>query len=238
MVARVAAFVGIVLAGAFAPPSSQQTAAPFGQGAVHPGNGITPPVLVTQVEPKYTLGAMNRKVTGDVELEAVVGVDGKVADVRVTRSLDPELDAQAVGAAKQWLFRPGLDRSGQPVPVVVTLLLSFTLGQGQDDGFLRGVCTGASDLVEPTLVQSVEAKYTSEAMRQKIQGNVVVEAVVDPSGAVARARVAESLDKIYGLDDEAVKAATAFRFEANSGTCHGGLPTWTLVRLTLTFRLH
>jgi len=239
MIARVAAFVGIVvLAGAFAPQSSAQTAQRFGQGAVRPGNGIKPPELVKQVTPRYTQDAMERKVQGDVELEAVVAVDGTVSDVRVIRSLDSDLDHQAMVAARQWQFKPGRDRDDQPVAVIVTLILSFRLSPGNDDGFLSGVCTNAADLVEPTLVQSVEPKYTSDAMRQKIQGQVVVEAVVDASGAVTRARVAESLDKLYGLDEQALAAARAFRFQANSGTCHGGQPTPTLVRLTLSFRLH
>jgi TonB family protein len=235
MIARVAAFVGIVvLAGAFAPQSFAQTAQPFGQGAVRPGNGIKPPSLVHMVQPKYTKDAMDRKVQGEVELEAVIGVDGTVTQVRVSRSLDPGLDENAVAAAKAWTFNPGLDASGQPVPVIVTLLMTFRL---QDESFLAGVCASAPDLVKPTLVQSVEPKYTADAIRNKIQGQVVVEAVVDPSGAVARARVTESLDKVYGLDDQAVAAARMFKFQPNSGTCHGQ-PTATLVNLTLDFRIH
>jgi TonB family protein len=239
MIARVAVFVGIVvLAGAFVPQSSPQTTAPFGQGAVRPGNGIKPPTLVRQVEPKYTPSAMDRKVEGEVELEAVIATDGTVSETRVTRSLDPDLDLQAVAAARQWVFNPGTDPSGTPVAVIVTLMMSFRLSPGNGDGFLTGVCTDAPDLVQPTLVWSIEPKYTADAIRQKIQGQVVVEAVVDPSGVVARARVAESLDKVYGLDDAALAAAKQFRFKPNSGSCHGGLPTWTLAKLTLDFRIH
>lgn len=237
MTSRVFAFVGVVFAVAtIAPLVAQNTTVPFGQGAVRPGNGVKPPSLVHQVEPKYTDDARQRKVQGDVELEAVVDKDGTVREVRVIKSLDPALDKQAMTAAHEWTFRPAVDANGYPVAVIVTLIMSFRVGV--DDGFLRGVCTDAPDLVQPTLLQGIEPKYTSDAMRAKIQGQVVVEAVVDPAGTVARARVVESLDKIYGLDDEALKAAKAFRYEPNSGTCHGGLPTWTLVRLTLNFRLH
>jgi TonB family protein len=54
--------------------------------------------------------------------------DGTVGDVRVTKSLDPifGLDQEAIKAARGWRFAPGT-RQGQPVPVLVTIELSFTL---------------------------------------------------------------------------------------------------------------
>jgi protein TonB len=46
----------------------------------------------------------------------------------VTRSLDAEygLDQEAIAAAKKWKFKPGT-RQGKPVPVLVTIELTFTL---------------------------------------------------------------------------------------------------------------
>lgn len=220
------------------PAQPVRVAQGFGSGAYRPGVGIKAPSLVHMVQPKYTKDAMDRKIQGDVELEAVIGTDGAVTQVRVTRSLDAGLDENAVAAAKAWTFNPGVDASGQPVAVIVTLMMTFRLSPQSDDGFLRGVCTDAADLVKPTLVQSVEPKYTADALRAKIGGQVVVEAVVDPNGSVARARIVKSLDTVFGLDDEALAAAKQFTFVPNSGTCHGGQPTWTLVRLTLDFRIH
>ena len=54
--------------------------------------------------------------------------DGSVGEVKVTRSLDPifGLDQEAIKAAKQWRFRPGM-RQGSPVPVIITIELTFTL---------------------------------------------------------------------------------------------------------------
>ena len=50
------------------------------------------------------------------------------SDVKVTRSLDPifGLDQEAIKAAKMWKFRPGM-RQGEPVPVIITIELTFTL---------------------------------------------------------------------------------------------------------------
>ena len=49
-------------------------------------------------------------------------------DVQVVRSLDPTfgLDNEAIKAARQWRFKPGM-RLGQPVPVLVTIELTFAL---------------------------------------------------------------------------------------------------------------
>ncbi len=81
-------------------------------------------------DPKYTSEAMRAKIQGDVELEATVGVDGKLTNIVITKSLDKVngLDQIAIETAKTWLFKPGiLKATGEKVPVRVTLQMSFTL---------------------------------------------------------------------------------------------------------------
>jgi periplasmic protein TonB len=99
-----------------------------GGGIYRPGSGVTLPEIITEVKPAYTSDAMRAKVQGTVLLEAVVRPDGSVSEVRIVRSLDPTfgLDNEAVKAARQWRFRPGM-RLGQPVPVLITIELMFTL---------------------------------------------------------------------------------------------------------------
>jgi TonB family protein len=99
-----------------------------GGGVYRPGNGVTVPVLVREVKPAYTAEAMRAKVQGTVLVECVVQPDGSVGSVQILKSLDSTfgLDQEAIKAAKQWRFRPGL-RQGEPVPVLITIELSFTL---------------------------------------------------------------------------------------------------------------
>jgi protein TonB len=106
--------------------SSQGTGT--GGGAYRPGNGVTTPILVREVKPAYTAEAMRAKVQGTVVVECVVLPDGSVGNVQVLKSLDSTfgLDQEAIKAARQWRFRPGL-RLGEPVPVLITIELSFTL---------------------------------------------------------------------------------------------------------------
>ncbi len=99
-----------------------------GGGAYRIGNGVQPPRILREVKPQYTAEAMRAKVQGKVLLECVVLADGTVGNVEIVRSLDPTfgLDQEAMKAAKQWRFVPGT-RMGEPVAVLVTLELSFTL---------------------------------------------------------------------------------------------------------------
>ena len=93
-----------------------------------PGNGVSPPKLIKEVKPEYTPEARAAKIQGTVLLSAVVLEDGTVDNVTVLRSLDTKygLDGQAVKAAKQWMFSPGM-KDGKPVAVKVTIELAFTL---------------------------------------------------------------------------------------------------------------
>lgn len=99
-----------------------------GGGPYRPGNGVETPQLLREVRPRYTAEAMRAKVQGTVMVEAVVLPDGTVGDVKVVRSIDRNfgLDEEAIKAAKQWRFRPGT-RFGEPVAVLVTIELSFSL---------------------------------------------------------------------------------------------------------------
>lgn len=99
-----------------------------GGGIYQPGNGVSLPRVLREVKPQYTADAMRAKVQGVVLIQCVVRPDGSVSDVQVIRSLDPTfgLDQQAVLAARQWRFAPGT-RMGEPVPVLVTIELTFTL---------------------------------------------------------------------------------------------------------------
>jgi protein TonB len=99
-----------------------------GGGAYRPGNGVTLPRVLQEVKPQYTADAMRAKVQGQVWLECVVLPDGSVGDVKITKSLDSVfgLDQEAIKAARRWKFMPGM-RNGEPVPVLITIELTFTL---------------------------------------------------------------------------------------------------------------
>lgn len=93
-----------------------------------PGPGITLPTVVRAPKPAYTEEAKRAGIQGEVHLLLDVQTDGTVANVRVVRSLDKEygLDEQAVKAVHKWQFKPGT-KDGQPVPVEITVEMTFRL---------------------------------------------------------------------------------------------------------------
>jgi protein TonB len=75
---------------------------------------ITEPQILARVAPEYPAVARQRKVEGWVELEFIVGVDGRARDVRVIDSKPGHMfDAAALRAISRWKFKPA-ERDGQP----------------------------------------------------------------------------------------------------------------------------
>jgi periplasmic protein TonB len=99
--------------------------APQDREPIRVGGAITRPERVHHVPPVYPEVARVARIKGTVILEAVIGIDGTVRDVRVLRSV-PLLDAAAVEAVRQWLFNP-TRLNGEPVPVVMTVTVTFQL---------------------------------------------------------------------------------------------------------------
>ena len=103
-----------------------KSALEMGLVVVRPKLGVRLPLMLTAGKPRYTADAMGRQVQGAVLLEAVVLPDGSVGPVCVVKSLDPDLDASALAAAKAFRFSPGSENE-KPVPVLVRIELTFTL---------------------------------------------------------------------------------------------------------------
>jgi periplasmic protein TonB len=87
--------------------------------------GMKAPNKIVDVAPVYPPVAQRARVEGVVILEAVIDAQGRVASVRVLRSI-ALLDQAAADAVKQWRFTPAL-LNAEPVPVVMTVTVNFTL---------------------------------------------------------------------------------------------------------------
>ena len=75
--------------------------------------------------PTYPDVARAARAQGIVIVDATIGLDGKVVDAKVVRSI-PLLDAAALDAVKRWEFEPTL-LNGKPVSVIVTVAVQFSL---------------------------------------------------------------------------------------------------------------
>ena len=110
----------------FCIPDGPPAAGPSGPAAQRMTGDIVPPVKISGDIPLYTEEARQGRVQGVVILEAVIDVDGTVADVKVLKGLPLGLSDTAVAAAEEWRFRPAL-RNGEPVPVYYNLTVKFSL---------------------------------------------------------------------------------------------------------------
>jgi protein TonB len=83
------------------------------------------PEPITRVNPIYPDLAREAGVDGTVNVQALVGKDGRVRDVRVVKSI-PMLDEAAKTAVRQWVFKPALSNN-KPVAVWVGVPVKFSL---------------------------------------------------------------------------------------------------------------
>ena len=107
------------------------------------------------------------------------------------------------------------------------------LGEGEGGGTGGGIYQLGAGIVNPRPLKEVPPAYTAEAMRAKIQGNVLLEVVILESGLVGDVKVIKSLDP-NGLDQEAIKAAKKWLFQPAT---KDGKPIAVYAQLELNFRI-
>jgi protein TonB len=99
-------------------------------------------------------------------------------------------------------------------------------------GFGEGAVPGGPGVTLPVPILRATPKYTVEAMRARVQGIAMIECVVMPDGTVGDARVTRSLDRTFGLDEEAIAAAKRWRFRPG---LLNGKPVSVIVTIELAF---
>jgi len=108
-------------------------------------------------------------------------------------------------------------------------------GDGRDGGMDGGVYhLGSGDITMPVELRKGIAQYTTEAMRARAQGAIVVACVVQTTGVCTNIRVMRSFNPTFGLDQEAIKAAARWRFRP---AMRRGQPVPVLVTMEIAFAL-
>jgi TonB family protein len=108
------------------------------------------------------------------------------------------------------------------------------LGPGRGGGTGGGAYRPGNGVESPRLLRDVKPQYTADAMRAKIQGRVEIECVVELNGQCSRIQVVRSLDSVFGLDQEAIKAVRQWRFVPGQ---RNGENVPVIVNIELTFTL-
>src|SRR5215469_2164111 len=108
------------------PPPKKEEKAPTPQ-RIRVGGNVQSAMLVSQQKPIYPPLAKQARISGTVELSAVIGKDGRVANLSVIKG-HPLLVQAALDAVKNWIYKPTL-LNGEPVEVSTTIDVNFTLAQ-------------------------------------------------------------------------------------------------------------
>jgi protein TonB len=110
-------------------PARPAPARPADASAANPNSGgqIIPAEPIYKRTPEYPKVARQIGASGIVEVEATIGIDGKVKNAKVTRG-NPMLQKAAIDAVMEWRYRPAL-LNGKPVESPVQIKLNFSPSQ-------------------------------------------------------------------------------------------------------------
>jgi len=87
------------------------------------------------------------------------------------------------------------------------------------------------DIRQPTKVQDRKPVYPADAQAERVQGVVIIEALIDESGSVVNARILRSIPM---LDQASLAAVSGWRF---TPTNVNGRPVGVLMTVTVNFAL-
>ena len=123
-------------------------------------------------------------------------------------------------------------RFQSPFTTAALALLAFVaVGAAQAPSTVNRPGEGVTS---PRIVREVKPRYTDAAKKERIQGTVMMDVVVQPDGTVGDVNVTKSLDKEYGLDDEAVNAVKQWVFDPGT---KDGKAVAVLVQIEMSFSL-
>jgi periplasmic protein TonB len=95
---------------------------------VRVSQGVTQGLIIRKVQPAYPPLARQARIQGPVVLQAEIGKDGSIQNLRLI-SGHPMLAPAAIEAIKQWKYKPYI-LNGEPVEVETTITFNFTLSGG------------------------------------------------------------------------------------------------------------
>jgi protein TonB len=112
-------------------------------------------------------------------------------------------------------------------------------GEGLNDGLQRGSggrfpTPGTNGVSEPRLIREIKPLYSNAALQARIQGMVLMQAVVLADGSVGDVWITRSLDRSFGLDQEAVRTVRQWRF---APAMQRGKPVTVVVPIEMQFTI-
>jgi TonB family protein len=198
-----------------------------------------PPKPLEQLPPTYPAGLLATGAGGEIELGFTVDEQGHLQSPEVTKSSHKEFEQATLEAVAQWKFSPGQLR-GRNVRTHLTTTIRF----GSDDPnpvdasmnrptavLTAPVVLGPGD-IKPRGLQLNPPQYPAIMSKNSLEGDVVIEFIIDERGDVRSPRIVRSTHKEF--EPPAIEAVLQWKFVAGR---RAGKPVSTLVTQTLEFRL-
>lgn len=168
-------------------------------------------------------------------LDAFVSADGKPTRLEILATGGPAADAAARKLAYLIRFAPATC-GGKAVASEMPLVLdaSDTVEANLKD--TNGIpLAGTKGNTLPQCIYCPTPRYSSEGFHAKIQGEVVLDAVIGPDGRAHNIRVVKALG--HGLDEEAIRAMRdSWRFKPANGP--DGKPAAVRMLVEIQFHLY
>ncbi len=162
------------------------------------------PRLIKKVEPVYPEELIKAGKSGRVIVEASTDEEGNVVKVNPIEG-PKEFYEAAISALKQWKYEPFII-DGKKKSVKFNVVFSFKFdGEKKNKDALVISASKA-----PRLIIKVEPVYPEAAVKQKIQGTVVIEATIDVEGNVINTTI---IDGHPMLNQAAVDAIKQWKYE-------------------------
>lgn len=163
----------------------------------HIGKDQVPPKWTSRTPPEYPVAMRTSRLRGNVLMEFVVDIEGRVRDPVVIRSLNPGFNEAAIKAISAWKFEPARS-AGVPVSWKLQQAISFSIDTpgGGGDGLVVRRSGNQSKLPEelrydvaPTLKAVVSPIYPYVLLRDHVTGKAEVTMLISPNGRVAISKV-------------------------------------------------
>jgi TonB family protein len=181
VLALAASYTAMALQTNVNPPGEAKNGAPVVKnGVVSLSTAEATDNLVTKAAPVYPAMAKAAGIEGTVRLNAVIGKDGHIKELRVI-SGPVMLRQSSMDTVRQWVYKPYL-LNGKPVEVETQIQVIYTLGVKHPEKSEAQPEEKAGAASAPKVIKSVEAVYPPEAQAAHQQGVVIVKTKVDATG--------------------------------------------------------
>jgi TonB family protein len=153
--------------------------------------------------------------------------NGIPSNVRLVRSLEPELDTYAMEAAKNWRFRPALRDGGAPVAVEGTVVANFRDVDKESTASAifvpespekagAAIDRHGQERLSVEIVNGDEV-FARYAPRRRIPGHCLVSLVVNGNGAPHNVHIVKGIDSGLDMDTAAMIEHSQFKVTMPDG---------------------